>query len=334
MTEQPAPFLSQRFLQGVVDATKPNSAFKLLNKVDTVDWDKGTLVYWDYLRNVPQLSIPSVPYSEAHIVPRTARVQGSSNMVYYREKAQLVNQFNRWLENLTDETNYKDAETEVLSAVTTLVNRLDTLKEMCLWLATTGKLVLDFTDVEQEVDYGFLPSHIQTVAVPFSRATAVQIADDILQAKGLVAAHGRVDAREAYTTPVILRTIVDAFENEDIPVEDSLLKTAMRNEYRETGNISGFLALDWKSVGLSYQDSDGHLKDCIEDRVVIGNLDEGQPIKLYQGRCVDTDAPKDHFGPFIKTYNISDPLTHYVLLEQRFLPVVHKPDQLVSITVE
>lgn len=331
------PLLEPTVLQGVLEKIVTDDAFVMLNRVPKVSYtESGQVVTWDIVQGSRLMGRPNVPDSEAHIIPKHGRRQASASFIYYREKAIFQPTELYWVRAAGSATALQRAEEHVLDALTDLNVRMNNLIEYCLWQSLSGRLVLDFPDVQADVDYKFPASHLPTVGVPWNDAaiTVSDIIADITAWKTLISTHGRVPAREVYTSPNTLRLVVDALVRSPGGAASASvgLTDRQREEYWSTGTLGGFMNLDWHTVDLTFEDGDGNLQAFIPDgRLIMGNFDQGRPIELFQGPTADRSAPQNHAGPFTKTWIDDDPSGQQILLENRFMPVVKRPESFVSV---
>jgi hypothetical protein len=328
------PLLEPAVLLETVRQLPTDDDFVMLNRIRREDWADGQTVNWEILQGSSQMGRPNVPNSEAHIVPTIGRRRGQASFLYYREKEVLHPSFTLWVRE-PGGRNLQRAEDAVVRAVANLTRRMNNLMEYTIWAALKGRLVLDFHDVQADVDYQMPASHKPTPAVGWDTATPDSIIEDLTAWKTLISTHGRVPAREVYTTPNTLRLIVNAFLRENAAsgmVGGALFTDRMREEYFSTGAVAGFMNMDWRAIDLTYQDADGALQNFVADNsLILGNFDQGQPIRFFEGRTADFDAPTDHVGPFTKTFREEDPSQQQVLMENSFIPIVQRPESFVYV---
>lgn len=312
-------------LLGVLDKTAPAENLILLNRFPSTPSPFPTAT-WDVIKGSRQVAKPNVPNSEAHIVPRLGRAQLSSAFIYLREKKVLEPTTLHWLRAPGTQSNRENAERSALRELRDLNTRIDNFMEWSLWQALTGEITLDYPDVIANVDYKFTASHKPTVTTSWETADSQQIMDDVIAWKRLVERDGRVAPREAYTTDATMSRIYKAFAN------SSMISDRAKDEYYRSGTLPGFLQLDWNLVNHTYETDDGDSTLFLpDDAIVLGNLTDNRPIELQRGPSADDSAPDGHTGRFAKSWKEQDPSARQILVEDSFLPIITRPDQLVYV---
>ena len=286
-------------------------------------------VTWDIIRGSRQMAKPNVPNSEAHIVGRLGREQASASLLYVREKKVFEPTTLMWLREVGTVNGLQNAEREVVRELQDLNNRIDAFVEYTLWKSLGGNLVLDFPDVQANIDYKFPADHKVNAGTAWATATPVQIVEDVSAWKKLILNHGRVAANKAYATQDTLDRIIHSFVANGTNA-GGLLSDRMRDQYYTTGTIPGFLGLDWTPVEHVYEtdagDEIGYLAD---DTIIFGNFDANRPTELLEGPTADFSAPANFIGRFSKSWVEPDPSGRQILIEYNFLPVVTRPEQFV-----
>lgn len=333
-------------LRGVVEKFVAPESLTMLTRVPKTPWPFPT-ASWEVIRGSRAIARPNVPNSEAHIVPRLGRSTESASFIYLREKKVFEPTTLHWLRqaaNNVSELAKTNAEAAVLREVGDLNQRFDNFAEFVLWQALSGVLVLDFPDVQASIDYKFLPSHKPTAATPWATATPAQIIANVRGWKRLIARDGRVAAKEAFATEDTLAAIFTSFANAGTSAPGGGLSDRAKDEYFKTGVLPGFMGLDWKpqesvydatgagytAEGSSYATETMFLPD---NKVLIGNFTDNRPVELMIGPSADDEAPDGFTGKFAKTWKEKDPSARQHLLEWNLLPVVTRPEQIVSATV-
>lgn len=335
--------LQPTVLLGVVQKFVAAESLELVNRVPTRRHPFPT-AQWEVIRGSRAIGRPNVPNSEAHIVPRLGRSSESAAFVYYREKKVFEPTTLHWLRqaaNSLTELNRVNAEEAVLREVGDLNQRLDNLVEYTLWKSLSGNLVLDYGDVQADIDYKFLASHLASAGTSWATATPQQIVADIRAWKRLISRDGRVPARDAYATEVTMARIFDSFAGAGA-TPAVLLSDRMKDSYFQTGELPGFMGLRWRvqeavydAAGAAYTSSPtdpGQEQMFLgDDALVIGNFEQNRPIELILGPSADDDAPDGFVGKFTKTWKEKDPSARQFLLEYNFLPVITRPEQFVYV---
>ena len=285
---------------------------------------------WDVIKGSRAVAKPNVPNSEAHIVPRLGISQEAASFIYLREKKVFSPTTLHWLRAPGSATNLQNAEQAVLREVRDLNQRFDNFVEWCAWQALTGSIVLDYPDVQANIDYKMPASHKPTVGTSWASATPAQMVADVTAWKRLVSRDGRVRAAEAFTTDTTLARVVQSFATTG---NGSMLSDRSKDQYYNSGTLPGFLQLDWKTVDATYDTDQGAAAAFLpDDAIVIGNFTENRPFELYEGPTADDEAPVGHTGKFAKTWKDKDPSARQYLLELHFLPIITRPEQIVYVS--
>lgn len=340
--------LQPTVLRGVVERFTAPESLELLSRVPQTPHPFPS-VQWEIIRGSRAVARPNVPNSEAHIVPRLGRANASAAFVYLREKKVFEPTTLHWLRqaaNSVSELARTQAEAAVLREVTDLNSRFDNFAEMCLWKSLTGNLVLDYPDVQANVDYKFLASHKPTVSVSWATATPAQIVENVRAWKRLITRDGRVAAKDAYTTELTMSRIFNAFANvggaSPATAGGILLSDRMKDQYYQTGILPGFMGLNWKPQESVYDATDAAYTSSptdpwqetgfvADDSIIIGNFDENRPIEMFIGPTADDEAPDGYTGKFSKTWKDKDPSARQYLLEWNIMPVITRPEQIVYV---
>lgn len=340
--------LQPTVLRGVVERFTAPESLEMLSRVPQSPHPFPT-VQWEVIRGSRAIARPNVPNSEAHIVPRLGRSTESAAFVYLREKKVFEPTTLHWLRQAAgslSELANRRAEEAVMREVRDLNQRFDNFAEYMIWKALTGNLVLDYPDVQANIDYKFLETHKPKVGTSWETATPTQIVEDIRAIKRLIKRDGRVDAKEAYATEKTISRIFNAFASKGLNAPDTaggvLLSDRMKDTYFQSGTLPGFMGLTWKpqeavydAAGAAYTSSptdpgaeEMFLKD---DALIIGDFTSNRPIELFIGPTADDEAPENFTGKFAKTWKDKDPSARQYLLEWNLLPVITRPEQFVYV---
>lgn len=340
--------LQPTVLRGVVERFTAPQEKVMLNRVPTVDHPFPT-IQWEVIRGSRAIARPNVPNAEAHIVPRLGRSSESASFVYLREKKVFQPTTIHWLRQAASNTSELArirAEEAVMREITDLNTRFDNFAEYTLWRALTGRLILDYPDVQADVDYKFLATHKPSVGTSWATATPKQIVANIRDWKRLVRRDGGVEPREAYATEKTLSYIFESFANTGNAALNFqagiLLSDRMKDQYYQTGVLTGFMGLTWNvqdavydSVGASYTANPTNPAQetpfMADDALILGNFTDNRPIELYIGPTADDEAPDNYTGKFAKTWKEKDPSARQYLLEWNLLPIIQFPDQFVYV---
>jgi len=329
--------LQPTVLRGVVEKFTAPEELTLLNRAPKTPWPYPS-AQWDVIRGSRAIAKPNVPNSEAHIVPRLGRSQEAAAFVYLREKKVFEPTTLYWLRT-PGQLAATNAERAVLREIQDLNTRFDNFAEFSLWQALQGSLVLDYGDVQANIDYKFLPSHKPTAAASWATATPAQIMGDVRAWKRLITRDGRVSAKEAFASEKTISYIFDAFANNGT-TPAYLLSDRMKDQYYSSGTLPGFMGLNWQpqeavydATGASYTDNptDPGAETMFlgDDKVLLGDFTTNRPYELISGPTADTEAPDGFTGKFAKSWEEHDPSARQFLLEWHLLPVVTRPEQIV-----
>ena len=323
--------LEPTVLRGVIEKLPSPDALVLRNRLPESPWPYPSAT-WDVIRGSRNIAKPNVPNSEAHIVPRLGRSQESAAFIYMREKKVFEPTTIHWLRE-PGQLAATNAERAVLREVNDLNIRFENFAEYCAWQAIQGRLILDFEDVQADIDYKFAPSHVVTAAVNWATASVIQIVANIRSWKKLIQRDGQVPAREAFATENTLAMIFTAFANSG-NAGAGLMSDRMRDEYFSSGMLPGFLGLNWTAVESVYENAAGNETQFFPDgKISFANLDDNRPMEFLIGPTADDEAPRGFTGKFSKTWRDKDPSQRQHLLEWNILPIVTRPEQLVTASV-
>lgn len=336
------PLLTPVVLRGLIEKFTAPETLVMLNRIPKTPWPYPSAT-WDVVQGSRAIAAPNVPNSAAHIVPRLGRSQESAAFVYLREKKVFEPTTLHWLRT-PGELAARNAEAAVMREVADLNQRFDNFAELLIWKALTGNLVLDYVDVQANIDYKFKASHKPTVGTSWATATPAQLIADIRAWKRLVRRDGRVEAKEAFTTEKTISYIFDSFATTGASnfYGGTLLTDRMKDQYYNAGTLPNFMGVTWnvnESVydldGAGYTDTPTAPGDedmfIADDAVFFGNFTDQRPIELMVGPTADDEAPEHFTGKFAKTWKEKDPSARQYLLEWNLLPVITRPEQLVYV---
>lgn len=329
-------------LRGVVEKFVAPESMIMLNRLGQTPWPFPSAT-WDVVRGSRNIASPNVPNSEAFIVPRLGRSQESASFVYLREKKVFEPTTLHWLRT-PGEVAKVNAEKAVMREIHDLNVRFDNYAEYCIWQALSGTLTINTTAVQASVNYNFLATHLPSASTAWASVTSPKsIIQDLRTWKRLVARDGRVPAKEAFATEATVGYIFDAYSNSTgnntAPV---LLSDRMKDQYYTTGALPGFMGLNWTVNESVYDDASavtggGYGGGGVgtqtlflpDNKVALGNYEEGRPIEVLVGPTADDEAPEGFTGKFAKTWKDKDPSARQYLLEWIFLPIITRPEQLL-----
>jgi len=305
----------------------------LLNKVPSSD-TPFPFYSWEIIRGTRQMATPNVPNSEAHIVSPEGFERQNASLVYLREKVVFQPTTLHWLREVGTMSDVSRAEEAVLRDINNLNVRFDNFWEYCLWQSLQGRLRLDFPDVQADVDYKFLPSHTPTAAKPWDTATPQEIVKNVKAWIEVIRKDGNVTPNVAYLTTNTFTKIIDSFTLNGI----SMMTDRMKDEFYNTGTMSGFLGVNWTPVDSQFdvKHPDGTVTQSgflPDNKVIFANLTQNRPIEMVHGPSADDHAPHGWTGRFAKSWKEEDPSARQCLLEEHALPVITRPEQILVATV-
>lgn len=322
--------LEPMVLKGVVEKLMTPPELVLSNRLGSAPWPYPVAI-WDVIRGSRSVAKPNVPNSEAHIIPRLGRSQESAAFIYLREKKIFEPTTIHWIRT-PGQLAATNAEAAVLREINDLNQRFANFVEYCAWKALQGQIVLDYVDVQANIDYKFPDSHKVTPAVAWATATVPQMIADVRTWKRQVQRDGQVPVREVFTTENTMAQVFDAFARDSNAA--GLMSDRMRDEYYSSGMLPGFLGLNWIIMESIYEDDAGTETRFLPDGLMIfANLEDNRPMELLEGPSADDDAPDGHTGKFSKTWKEEDPSHRQFLLEYNFLPVIYRPEQILVASV-
>lgn len=338
--------LEPNVIRGVVERFPAPQDKPMLSRVPKSPWPFPT-AQWDVLRGSRAVARYNVANGEAHIVDRSGRSHKTAAFAMTREKKTFDPTTVQWL-RAPGQIAAKNAERAVLREVQDLSTRVDNRVELDIWQALTGSLVIIDDELGNlgTVDYDYLSTHKPTVATSWATATPAQIVANIRAWKRLVERDGGVAAKEAWTSDEVLSYIFDSFASRGDSGTNfagaALLSDRMKDQYYTTGALPGFMGLSWQknesvydATGSSYtadmEDPGDQTRFLNVNSIILGNLTDNRPIELAEGLIADFDAPDSYTGRFAKTFREPDPSELQVLLTYAFLPLINRPDQIVSV---
>lgn len=323
------PLLEPSVIRGVVQKLPVPETMTLTNRLPHTPYPTQT-VTWDVIKGSRMVGRPNVPNSEAHVVPRLGISQQAASMIYYREKKVFSPTTLHWLRAPGSVSNIKNAEQAVMREVTDLNQRCDNLVEWSCWQALTGSLVLNYPDVKATIDYKIPASHKPVGVTSWDPASGTPdgIVADVQAWKRLITRDGRVPANLAYGTEKTLTYVLRVFAKASATV----MSDRMRDAFYSSGILPGFLGLDWQAVESQYDTDAGDVSLFLpDDALVIANLSDNRPMEIMEGPTADDEAPEGLTGKFTKTWKEADPSARQILLENHFLPVITRPEQIVYV---
>lgn len=327
--------LEPQILQGVVNKMEVKDDLVLLKSAprESVPFP---FYRWEVTRGQRRMAVPNVPNSEAYIIPRYSSGWNEASLIYLRNKKTFQPTTLYWLKSAGQSaSNRANAEAAVMRELEDLNNMHDVFFEYGLWQAIQGTLTYTAGPgvfgpgggaVTQTVDYKLPTSHKPTAT--WGTGTTIQtIANAFAAWRKLIQVDGQVNARTVYATSDTLNKIMQLLSTTE---NSGMLSDRMKDQYFSTGQVDGFLSLDWRPMDAEYTDAQGNVVKFIPDnRLVIGNFTDGRPYSLVQGPSADHQAPAGFIGRFTKSWLQPDPSDRQILIEDHALPIVQKPNQFV-----
>lgn len=317
-------------LNGVVEKLTDPTDYTWLGTIPTTP-SPFPVASWEVIRGSRTVAKPNTPNAEAHIVPRMGRSLETASFIYVREKKVLEPTTLHWLRAPGTLANKENAEKAAMRELKDLNQRVDNLQEWACWQAIQGSLVFDSPDLSVVVDYKIPSSHKPTASTPWSSGTPASIISDVTAVKRLISRDGKVKPEVAYGAPETIDHIFAAFAGNGA----SLLSDRAKDQYYQTGVLPGFLQLDWRPVDETYdvEGQEGAEPYLPAGKVVFGNFTKNRPFEMLYGPSADDDAPANHIGKFSKSWKDKDPSARQILVENNFLPVLTRPEQVAILSV-
>ncbi len=280
---------------------------------------------WDVVRGSRELARANVPGSAAHVVKQLGVAQMSARFLYVREKKALEPTTIHWL-RAPGQLAAANAEAAVLRETQDLANRVDRFMEFTVWQMFSNTLTVTQPDVNVTINYGIAASHRPTAAVSWSDPSA-DIIGDINTWKRLVTRDGQTNLNFVFANSITLERLT---KNTEIK---NLMSERQSEEFLNTGAITGLLGLTWVEYDIAYVDINGDEQRFIPDDRLVMFSDDRQPWQMASGPSADDEAPRGHTGRFSKTWQEKDPSARIVLIEDHFLPVLLRVENIVYATV-
>jgi hypothetical protein len=320
--------LQPTVLAGVVEKLPSQESLLMLNRIPRTPWPFPS-AQWEVVKGSRMVAKPNTPNSEAHIVPKMGLSSATASFVYLREKKVFEPTTIHWLK-VPGTFAERNAEAAVLREVTDLNTRFDNFAEWMIWQSLTGRILLDFPDVQADVNYFFPTSHKPTVSTAWGTATVAQFRSMVTAWKRLIERDGRVPAREVFLTAPTMDKVFNIYTRDTTSM--SYLTDRQKDTYFSTGTLPDMLGLNWTPVEHTY-DTDSGVQTLFlpDDALVMGNFTDNRPMELYEGPSADDDAPSNFVGKFSKTWKDKDPSQRQILLEWHCLPVITRPEQFVYV---
>ena len=280
---------------------------------------------WDVVRGSRELARANVPGAEAHVVKQLGVSQMSARFLYIREKKALEPTTLHWLRAVGTiaETN---AEAAVLRETQDLANRIDRFMEFTVWQMFANSLSITQADVNVTVTYGIAASHRPTAGVLWTDPSA-DIIGDIRAWKRLVTRDGQTPAKWAFANDITMEYLT---RNTEVK---NLMSERMSEQFLNTGEVTGLMGLNWVTYDIAYVDDAGTEQRFIPDGKVIIFSDDRNPWEMASGPSADDEAPKGHTGRFTKSWQEKDPSARVILIEDHFLPILLRVENVVYATV-
>lgn len=280
---------------------------------------------WDVIRGSRELAHANVPGSEAHVVKQLGVAQMSARFLYVREKKAFEPTTLHWL-RAPGQLAQANAEAAVLRETQDLANRIDRFMEYTVWQMFTNTLTIAQPDVNVVITYGIAATHRPTAGVLWTDPAA-DIIGDIKAWKRLVTRDGQTVPRVAFANDVTMEYMT---RNTEIR---SLMSERQSEEFLNTGMVTGLLGLTWVTYDIAYVDANGDEQRFIPDGKIIIASDQREPWHMASGPSADDEAPTGHTGRFTKSWQEKDPSARVLLMEDHFLPILLRVENVIYATV-
>ena len=328
-------FFDSSTLVGVLNEIQPRDSHTWAGKLPTRPVTGAVTVEWEVEYGSSQeLAELNSPGGEANIIGTDGRSFMSGALLGVREKAVIDGFVERWTRASATSNEVQNAQRYVASTLRRISDRHANLQEWACWKALSGSIPLRGSRVTGDVDMGFKASHKVTAGTVWENATIGQIRADIEALKELIDLDGSVLADTAYVPSDILALVLEKFAD-----QPQLLTDSMKQAYYGGGTLPGFMGLNWKIVRKTY-DVRSPLDYCKSqayymprDTIYVGNYSENTPFQILEGTTDDLNFPDGSTGWHARSWLENDPGQRVILGENRFLPVITKPDQMASLKI-
>ena len=327
--------LKQNLLTGLIEkyVAPPESVGRNLFKETTHPFTEAK---WDVIKGSRERSVPTLPNREAKIVAQLGIGQKTASFIYVREKKAFEPTTIRWLRE-PGEMARANAEATVRRETKDLNQRLERLEESYCWEALQGVITIDEVDVKATIDMGIDATHKPTSTIKWEHKSTgtdpavdyydADIIGDIFAWKKLIRQDTGFDATEIYLPGDVMEFV---YRNWYIR---SLFSEKHKWQYLQSAVIEGLLGLNWHTFDGGYETAAGVFTQYINAKKIIMMAKGGNPFQILKGLSADHDAPKNHTGKFSKSWQTKDPSARFFLIEENFLPIIQRPDNLVVATV-
>jgi len=320
MVEQQLTLFQPRVLNGVIEKFTTPETLLGLSLMPEVPSPTPTVEY-DVIEGSRTMSTPNQPGAAAHVINRLGIRTISTSFIYLRDKKVLDAVTLRWLRQPgTWATPY--AEQAVLREFRDLDNRMLRFWEWCVWQMFSGTLIIATSRVTANIDYGIKPTHKPTAA-PLWTAPGAKPDENIRTWKRLIARDSQSPADSVYLNETTMGVFYEWAK------ASGLLSEKQKDEYWETGRLSGPFGLDWIVYDLGYVDDAGNEQTYIPDGYIVMVSKDNEPWQMLTGPSADDDSPEGTIGRFAKTWKTQDPSARQILLEHIRFPALLRPDQVV-----
>lgn len=316
--------LNPTVLNGVLEKLEYPDTFRGLSLLGAMRPNPWPVAEWDVIASNKEIAAPTVPNTEAKIVPRLGVGKRTASMVYLREKKIFKPTTLHWLRT-PGQLAQKNAEAAVMREIEDLDRRFMAFAEWTFWQMLSGTLTLDYADVKATVDYLIDPTHKPTVTTSWATVGTADVIGDVTGWKTLINTDGAgATVRNAYLNSV---TFDYVYRNAAI---QNLFSDRLKDQYLMTGEVMGLLGLAWETYDSTYVDSALATQKYIPDnRVVLIADNPREPFYGVEGPSADHEAPEGQIGKFAKSWVEPDPSARQYLEEWHFLPILERPDQII-----
>lgn len=277
---------------------------------------------WDVISGNRYISHPTMPNREGKIVGQMGVGTKTASFIYVREKKVFEPTTLRWLRE-PGQLAQSNAEACVTRETQDLNIRLERMVDLYCWQSLKGTITISEPDIKATISMGIPATHTPTVGTSWSNV-ASDIIGNVKAWKTLIANDTGAAASDVYCNSTVLGYV---WANTAIK---AILTDRNKEEYFRTGQVTGFMGLNWHVTDSGYvNDSDvftAHLADT--ELIMISKGVTGAFI-LYEGLSADEDAPTNHTGKFSKSWESKDPSARFVLIEYNFLPILIQPEAVV-----
>lgn len=281
---------------------------------------------FDIVSGTRNMASINTPGSMGKIVTKATKGTIAGGFIYTREKKIFDPTTLHWL-RAPGEVAQSNAEQEVTRELRELSNRFDRLKEWSVWKMFSGSLAYTRDNTIISIDYLMSASHKPTAGVLWTSPNSDPMSD-IKAWKRLITHDGQANADVVYANDNTMSVLVEHAKVR------SMLSDEQRRNYISENTLRRFVGLEWRNYDLGFVDDftvpgTSTFTTYIPDGYIAMLATENSPWIMLQGPSADDDAPDGFTGRFAKSWKDPDPSQRQYLMEESFMPILLRPEQVV-----